>query len=48
MNDRDLIVGAWNLVSYELRLKPSGKITNPFGPYPVGRIIYEASGQMSA
>ena len=46
--DRNLIVGAWSLSSYELRLKPSGKITTPFGPHPVGRIIYEADGQMSA
>jgi hypothetical protein len=46
--DRHLIVGAWSLTSYELRLKPSGKITTPFGPHPVGRILYEANGQMSA
>jgi hypothetical protein len=46
--DRNLIVGAWSLSSYELRLKPSGTITTPFGPRPVGRILYEANGQMSA
>ncbi|HEY1799544.1 MAG TPA: lipocalin-like domain-containing protein [Terriglobales bacterium] len=46
--DRNLIVGAWSLSSYELRLKPSGKITTPFGPHPIGRILYEANGQMSA
>ena len=46
--DRNLIVGAWSLSSYELRLKPSGTITTPFGPHPVGRILYEANGQMSA
>ncbi len=46
--DRTLIVGAWSLSSYELRLKPSGTITTPLGPHPVGRIIYEANGQMSA
>jgi hypothetical protein len=46
--DRDLIVGAWSLSSYELRLKSSGTITTPFGPHPVGRILYEANGQMSA
>jgi hypothetical protein len=28
--DRNLIVGAWSLSSYELRLKPSGTITTPF------------------
>jgi hypothetical protein len=46
--DRNLIVGAWSLSSYELRLKPSGTIMTPFGPHPVGRILYEANGQMSA
>ncbi|MGH9604317.1 MAG: lipocalin-like domain-containing protein [Terracidiphilus sp.] len=46
--DRNLIVGAWSLSSYELRLKPSGTITTPFGSHPVGRILYEANGQMSA
>jgi hypothetical protein len=46
--DRRLIVGAWSLSSYELRLKPSETITRPFGPHPVGRILYEANGQMSA
>ena len=46
--DRKLIVGAWSLSSYELRLKPSGTITTPFGPHPLGRILYEANGQMSA
>ena len=46
--DRYLIVGAWSLTSYELRLKPSRKITTPFGPHLVGRILYEANGQMSA
>jgi Lipocalin-like domain len=45
---RNLIVGAWSLSSYELRLKPSGTITTPFGPHPVGQILYEANGQMSA
>ena len=46
--DRKLIVGAWSLSSYELRLKPSGTITTPFGLHPLGRILYEANGQMSA
>ena len=48
VQDGNLIVGAWSLCSYELRLKPSGTITAPFGSHPVGQIIYEANGQMSA
>jgi hypothetical protein len=46
--DRNLIVGAWSLSSYEIRLKPSGTIKIPFGPHPLGRILYEANGQMSS
>jgi hypothetical protein len=43
--DRNLIVGAWTLCSYELRLKPSGTISTPFGPHPVGRILYERTAK---
>ncbi len=40
-------VGAWSLVSYELRLT-SGEVLRPFGDHPVGRIVYQKGGQMSA
>ena len=40
-------IGSWELVSYELRL-PSGAITKPFGDRPIGRILYQSNGQMSA
>jgi hypothetical protein len=40
-------IGSWTLVSYELRLT-SGVVTKPFGDHPIGRIIYQKSGQMSA
>ena len=40
-------IGSWELVSYELRF-PSGAITKPFGDRPVGRILYQSNGQMSA
>ena len=40
-------IGSWDLVSYELRL-PSGAVTKPFGDRPVGRILYQRNGQMSA
>jgi len=47
MQDHILIVGAWSLSSNELRLRPSGTITTPFGPHPAGRILYEANDRMS-
>jgi hypothetical protein len=44
--DRKLLAGAWRL-TYELRLKPSGQITTPFGLHASGRLLYETNGQMS-
>jgi hypothetical protein len=40
-------VGAWKLMSYELRLA-AGNVLKPFGEAPIGRILYQANGQMSA
>jgi hypothetical protein len=40
-------VGSWNLISFELRL-PSGTVQKPYGEYPVGRILYQNNGEMSA
>src|SRR3954453_16357796 len=41
------LLGAWKLISYELRF-PSGSVLKPFGEAPIGRILYQANGQMSA
>ena len=40
-------VGHWRLISYEQR-SASGEVSQPFGKDPVGRISYDAHGQMSA
>jgi hypothetical protein len=40
-------IGAWTLLSYELRL-PSGVAEKPMGNRPLGRILYLENGQMSA
>jgi hypothetical protein len=40
-------IGSWKLVSYELQLA-SGSVLKPFGDHPIGRILYERNGQMSA
>ena len=40
-------VGAWKMISYELSLA-SGNVLKPFGEAPIGRILYQANGQMSA
>jgi len=40
-------VGSWKLLSYQLRL-PSGAVLKPYGDHPVGRILYQRNGEMSA
>ena len=41
------LLGAWDLVSYELRT-PGGETRQTLGADPVGRISYDAQGRMSA
>lgn len=42
-----LLLGTWNLVSFSARL-PDGSVTEPWGAHPVGRITYDADGQVAA
>ena len=44
---RQKLIGAWDLVSYELRT-PGGETRQTLGANPVGRIAYDAQGRMSA
>ncbi len=44
---KDKLVGSWNLVSCEYR-RTDGSVILPFGRNPVGRIMYDAQGHMSA
>lgn len=41
------LLGAWDLVSYEVRT-PAGTTMKPLGDDPVGRIFYDAAGHISA
>ena len=41
------IVGAWKLISFEIR-KSDGEVTYPFGENAQGSIIYTESGRFSA
>jgi hypothetical protein len=43
---RERLIGTWQLVTYQI-LDPDGGPARP-GAYDVGRITYDASGQMSA
>jgi hypothetical protein len=45
--DATPFIGAWTLLSYELRL-PSGAVEKSMGDRPRGRILYLRNGQMSA
>ena len=41
-----LLVGSWRLLSVEGR-STDGKVTLEYGPKPLGRLTYDASGRMS-
>ena len=40
-------LGSWGLVSFE-HVLPSGEVLKPFGDSPLGLILYQADGHMSA
>lgn len=40
------LAGAWRLLSCEHRYS-DGRVTRPFGPKPLGRLIYSADGMMT-
>lgn len=40
-------VGSWELATFQTVL-PSGEISKPFGDSPMGLIVYQADGRMSA
>jgi hypothetical protein len=42
----DRLVGSWVLESYEAR-DPDGTVHAPFGPEPVGLLVYGADGRMA-
>lgn len=42
-----LLLGSWGLVSFEQFL-PSGEVSKAFGDAPLGVILYQADGRMSA
>ena len=48
---RDLIVGTWKLISFDLvsdEASGSKLIAQPLGPAPLGRIMFNTDGYMSA
>ena len=50
VNDREHIapfLGSWDLISFE-HVLPSGEASAPFGSSPVGLLVYDAGGRMSA
>jgi hypothetical protein len=44
---RDRFAGVWKLLSCELKAS-NGDISYPYGEQPVGRLIYDKAGRMSA
>ncbi|MBV8898040.1 MAG: lipocalin-like domain-containing protein [Acidobacteriaceae bacterium] len=50
VTDREHIapfLGSWDLVSFE-HVLPAGEASQPFGNSPVGLLVYQADGRMSA
>lgn len=41
------LIGAWSLVSWRA-VSPAGLISHPYGEQPLGQIIYQPEGRMSA
>ena len=41
------LIGAWSLVSWRA-VSPDGSISHPYGERPIGQIIYQSEGRMSA
>ena len=46
-NDRALLIGTWELVSFTSRLS-DGRVVSPWGQRPVGQLTYDAAGRMIA
>jgi hypothetical protein len=42
-----LFLGSWSLVSFE-HFHPSGKVLEPYGDSPIGSLLYQPDGHMSA
>lgn len=40
-------LGSWSLVSFE-HFPPSGKVSKPYGDSPIGSLLYQSDGHMSA
>jgi hypothetical protein len=47
MTERHTIVGGWRLVAFENH-DGDGRVRLPYGPAPVGYLLYTADGRMSA
>jgi hypothetical protein len=41
------IIGTWRLLAYRIQ-RPDGSSYEPFGPTPLGLLVYTANGQVSA
>src|SRR5215213_9890549 len=41
------LIGAWSLVSWRA-VAPDGTISHPYGEQPIGQIIYQPEGRMTA
>ena len=45
--NKNKFIGTWKLISFEIRM-PNGSKEYPYGKHPVGTIMYQSDGYMSA
>ena len=45
-SSRKRIVGVWKLSSFEVSVE--GNVLHPYGEHPIGRLMYDEAGRMSA
>jgi hypothetical protein len=44
--DRQALLGAWKLISIQLKMSDTGEIVDLYGPEPVGACLFDPSGRL--
>ena len=44
--DRQALLGAWKLISIQLRMSDTGEIVDLYGPEPIGACLFDPSGRI--
>jgi hypothetical protein len=44
--DRQALLGAWKLISIQLKMSDTGEIVDLYGPEPIGACLFDPSGRL--